>query len=251
MHIGVDATSWQNNRGYGRHARALLGALVKLDVRNRYTLFMDSSERAELVSPNAKIRLLRPGVPTAIAASANGSRGVLDLWRMSRALSAPGLDILLFPTIYSFVPVITRAKKIVVIHDTIAETYPQLTLPRNAGRFLWQAKVALGRAQADVVVTVSEYSRRQIVSRFGLSADRVFVVGEAGDPVFRPLENPRITPALSAAGIRPGGRMIVYVGGFSPHKNLTALVRAFASICEKESFADTSMVMVGEYKKEV
>src|SRR5215831_7942076 len=44
MQIGVDATCWHNNRGYGRHARALLGALARLDTENRYTFFLDADE---------------------------------------------------------------------------------------------------------------------------------------------------------------------------------------------------------------
>jgi len=47
MRIAVDATCWHNRRGYGRHARALLRALVELDRENRYTLFLDSTEDAE------------------------------------------------------------------------------------------------------------------------------------------------------------------------------------------------------------
>jgi len=56
MNIGVDATSWQNNRGYGRHARALLRALLDLDTENRYTFFMDSKELLEMVPPRAEVK---------------------------------------------------------------------------------------------------------------------------------------------------------------------------------------------------
>ena len=48
MRIGIDATCWQNNRGYGRHARALLGALVKEDRHNRYTFLRDGEGGAPL-----------------------------------------------------------------------------------------------------------------------------------------------------------------------------------------------------------
>lgn len=51
MHIGIDATCWQNNRGYGRHVRALLSALVRLDTENQYTFFLDSTENLETVPP--------------------------------------------------------------------------------------------------------------------------------------------------------------------------------------------------------
>jgi len=251
MKIGVDATAWQNNRGYGRHERALLRALVALDRDNRYTLFMDSKELLELVPPQAEVCLLPSSAATATAASANGSRSLHDMWLTGRAMSSSDFQVLLFPTIYSFVPTITRARKIVMVHDTIAETYPQLTLPNRKSRLFWQAKVRLGLAQADALVTVSEYSRQSIVKTFGTAAERVFVVGEAGDPVFRRIPGARLSPALEAAGVQPGKRMVVYVGGFSPHKNLQALVEAFARIAGREPFADTLLVLVGEYKKEI
>lgn len=247
----MDATAWQNNRGYGRHARALLRALVALDRDNRYTFIMDSDELSDLVPPEAEIRLVANSMGTASAAAANGSRSLGDMWRTSRALSSGDFQVLLYPTIYSFVPAFTRAKKIVVVHDTIAETYPELTLPQRKSRLFWQAKVRAGRTQADALVTVSEYSRRAIVKRFGIVPERIFVVGEASDPVFREIPSPRLTPALAAAGIRPACRTIVYVGGFSPHKNLEELVDAFAAIVRQQGFADAMLVMVGEHKKEV
>ena len=246
MNIGVDATSWQNNRGYGRHARALLRALLALDGENRYTFFMDSRELIDLVPANAEIRMIDSSAATATAASASGSRSLRDMWMTGRAMSKTALDVLLFPTIYSFVPTLTRARKIVVVHDTIAETYPQLTLPNPRARLFWQAKVRIGRAQADALVTVSEYSRRSIVKRFGIAPEKVFVVGEAADPVFR-----RIPDARPPEGVPAGRRTIVYVGGFSPHKNLEALVEAFARIAGRDGFADIQLVLVGEYKKEV
>ena len=151
MRIAIDATCWHNRRGYGRHARALLRALVRLDTANRYTLFLDSTEAAEPTPEECEVRLLRPSVPTVQAASANGRRSLPDMWRMSRALSAPEFDIVLFPTIYSYVPVFSRARKLVMVHDVIAETYPQLTVPRRSARLFWNVKSAVGRFQADAL----------------------------------------------------------------------------------------------------
>ena len=190
MRIGIDATCWHNRRGYGRHARALLRALVRLDDTNRYTLFLDSAEAAEPTPAECAVRILTPVVPTVQAASANGRRSIADMWRMSRALSSPEFDLLLFPTIYSYVPILSRARKLVMVHDVIAETYPKLTVPRTSARLFWNAKVALGRMQADALITVSDYSREGILKRFGLDPNRVQVVGEAADPVFRKLDRP-------------------------------------------------------------
>lgn len=251
MRIGVDATCWQNNRGYGRHARALLSALTRLDEKNRYVFFLDTADGLTPLPPQAEARIVRAAAPAAVAASANGHRSARDMWRMSRALAGSDLDLLLFPTIYSYVPVFSRARKIVMIHDVIAETYPQLTLPHPLARFFWRAKVAMGRRQADAIVTVSEYSRQGIAQRFNLSPERIFVVGEASDPIFRRLPDARLTPRLEALGVNLDHRAIVYVGGFSPHKNLEALVAAFAKLTAQPASSDIRLVMVGEYEKEV
>jgi glycosyltransferase involved in cell wall biosynthesis len=250
MRIAVDATCWHNRRGYGRHARSLLRALVGIDTANRYTLFLDSPEEAEPLPEGCETRLLNPRAPTVVAASANGHRSLAGMWQMSRALSAREFDAVLFPTIYSYVPVFGRARKLVMVHDVIAETYPQLTVPRPAARLFWNSKTALGRMQADALITVSEYSRSGILRRFGVDPRRVFVVGEAADPVFRKIDRPAVSPALERAGIAAAGRMAVYLGGFSPHKNLEALVSAFAGIAACPEFADVHLVMVGETSRD-
>jgi len=170
---------------------------------------------------------------------------------MSRAMSDREFDLLLFPTIYSYLPVFRRAKKIVMIHDVIAEKYPDLTVPRSAARFFWNTKVALGRWQADAIATVSDYSRQGILEHFGLTAERVFVVGEASDPIFRVLERPQFNEHLRAIGIPLGSRLVIYVGGFGPHKNLESLLAVFAKLRTRDEFRDLVLVMVGEYSKEV
>ncbi|MGH8064824.1 MAG: glycosyltransferase family 4 protein [Candidatus Entotheonellia bacterium] len=212
---------------------------------------MDSAENIARVPPGAEVRLVRSATPTALAASANGHRSLRDAWKMSRAMSDPLFDLLVFPTVYSYVPVFSRAKKLVIIHDIIAEMYPRLTLPSAGARLLWKVKVALGCWQADAVATVSEYSRQGIVKRLKLAPERVFIVGEASDPVFQVLADPQPTSRLSALGITANSRMVLYVGGFGPHKNLQALVLAFAKIAAQREFADVLLVMVGENQQEV
>ena len=93
MRIGIDATSWHNNRGYGRHARSLLRELVRVDAGNRYTLFFDSAEGVEDLPPNVAVRRVAASKPTALAATATGRRSVADMWAMSRAISLAGKGI--------------------------------------------------------------------------------------------------------------------------------------------------------------
>ncbi len=251
LKIGVDATCIGNSRGYGRHARALLNALASMDGRHDYTFITDSAASVDCLPDEAEIRIVDTTAPTTLAAAATGRRSVGDMWRMSRALSDGKFDLLLFPTVYSYVPVFTRTRKIVMIHDVIAETFPKLTVPGILARLSWRAKVALGRFQADAIVTVSEYSRRKIIERFGISPDRIFVAGEAADPVFRRIEAPRPTECLRELRISPDDRLVIYVGGFNPHKNLETLVDAFAELSAEQGCRGMKLVLVGEYRREV
>jgi glycosyltransferase involved in cell wall biosynthesis len=221
------------------------------DDKNHYTLYFDAPPRFGPPSTTAKLSFIASSAPASLAASADGHRSLVDVMRASRAMSNGRLDLLIFPTIYSFVPVFCRAKKIVFIHDVIAETYPELTVPRLQSRLFWNAKVALGRIQADVLATVSEYSRRKLIERFRLPANRVAVVGEASDPAFRRLDRLEPSARLESLGLAGHCRTVTFVGGFSPHKNLDRLVRVFASIARQPAFDDVKLVMVGEFAHEV
>lgn len=251
MHIGIDASSWDNNRGYGRYTRAILSELVRLDIDNEHTFFVDSSDVLELVPNNSEVVLVNSSNPTTSAAASDSHRSVSDMWRMSRSLSAPDIDVLLFPTIYSYVPVFTHAKKLVVIHDVIPEIYPQFTFPRRTARLFWNMKTALGRWQADAIITVSDFSRQCLIEHLNIVPELVYVVGEANDPIFHLIDQPELSPRLTSLGIRVENRIITYVGGFGPHKNLLSLISILAELVSQSDYQDVMLVMVGEYQREV
>ncbi len=246
MRIGVDATCWANRRGYGRHARSLLAAAVAIGSRNQYVFFVDSDAAAGEIPPDSKVVRVRASAPAVEAARSNGRRSIADLWAMSRALASPDLDCLLFPTVYSYVPVFSPARKIVVIHDVIPERFPQHVFPSAAGRLYWQMKSLAARRQADLILTVSEFSRRGLMEHFGEAEGRIKVVGEAPDPVFRVLEKPALSENLRHRGLDPAQRLLLFLGGFSPHKNLLGLLDAFSAVIARGGTDDVKLVLVGD-----
>jgi glycosyltransferase involved in cell wall biosynthesis len=232
-----------------------LRRLVQIDESNQYTFFLDSRDNIESIPEKVELRIVNSSRPTNLAAVADGHRSIRDMWQVGNALSDSKFDILLYPTLYSFVPVISRAKKLVVIHDVIPEKFPELTFPKRLPRLFWKLKSAIGRRQANVIITVSEYSRRWIINYFGIPADRTYVVGEASDEIFQVLENasvtPQATPKLDALDISSTHRIVAYVGGFGPHKNLESLVEALAHLISQPGFDDVRLILVGEYEREV
>jgi glycosyltransferase involved in cell wall biosynthesis len=251
MRIGVDATCWTNRRGYGRFARALLSAALEADRENEYTFYVDEANREFPLPERVRVVHVAAGRPTVKAAAANGSRSPLDMWAMSRAASGGKHDLFFFPSVYSFVPMASRVPKIVTIHDVIPELYPKLVFPTRKSRLLWRAKVALGVAQAEVVLTVSDYSQKLLGETLGIAAGRIRVVQEASDPAFRPLENPQPTPLLERHGLVPGARFVSFVGGFSPHKNMPLLVEVFRELHAQADLSDVKLVFGGDYEGDV
>lgn len=250
MHIGVDATCWQLPRGFGRHTRCLLTALRQVDSDNTYTFFTDSPAATAELSAVAPVRLVKTSRPTIAAAAAATNRTIGDLVAMSRAMSDRSIDVLLFPTAYTCVPVLSRAKKVLVIHDLTAERYPGLTLDGLGSRWLWTIKSTLSRRQADAIATVSDYSRQALVDEFGIDRERIHIIGEASDPIFHRLDHPRPTARLVSFGLTGARRLVVYVGGFSPHKNVPRLIEAFGHLADRQDCTDVDLVLVGGYENE-
>ncbi|MGH9672603.1 MAG: glycosyltransferase family 4 protein [Bryobacteraceae bacterium] len=246
MHVGVDACCWLNRRGYGRHARSLFDALLRIDTKNRYTMVVDSPEAVPLLPARAEPLVVAAGGTAVKLASADGRRSLSYAWRMARAIAGGGFEMLIFPTVYTFVPVPSRAPKIIFIHDVIPETFPDLTTPGLSARLWWRTKVLSGIGMADLIVTVSAVAREGIVRRFGVDPDRVKVAGEAADPVFRIMEHPAPTERLLSPGFDASRRHVVHVGGFSPHKNLAALVEAFRSLAASPEFDDCDLWLAGD-----
>src|SRR5919199_5770174 len=228
MRIGVDATSWSNGRGYGRFARELLRAMVSLSPDDEFVCFLDplTAERFDLRAGNVRTVVVTGIVPPAVAAAADGSRSPLHMLRLSRAVWRERLDVFFSPTVYTFFPLPPGLAAVVTVHDTIAERFPELTLPSRRARLFWRLKVALALRQARLVLTVSDFAAREIAEVLRVPAERIRVAVEAPAPAYRPSESETEVAAAGARlGLPPGARWFVYVGGFNPHKNVAAIVR--------------------------
>ena len=247
MRIGVDATSWSNRRGYGRFTRALLSEVLKIDQKHQYTFFVDNESEEFPLPQGVDVWRVATKVPTVEAASADGSRSLWDLWRVARAFRRAPIDLLYFPTDYTYVPGFMGIPRIVTIHDAISELFPELIFPTFRSKMLYRAKVRTGMHQAKLLVTVSDYSRRRLVEKLNIPQDRFRVVSEAADPIFRRLENGFASEVSKRWAIPADAKYLIYVGGFSPHKNLLMLLDVFHELVTREAFRDLRLVLVGDH----
>lgn len=243
MHVGIDASSWDNERGFGRFTRSLVAALAQRDSGIRYTLLFDTPTDRP-VPPNVAVQVVGAGRSMAAASSGTGARGGRDMLTQSWAAARLGCDVFFFPAVYSYYPILSRVPKVICFHDTIPERFPDLIFPTARNFRLWQAKIWLAKMQATRVMTVSETSATDISAMLRVRRDRIDVVTEGAEAVFRPIPDlARRAAARAAYGITAGVPLLVYVGGFNRHKNVLRLIEAMPAIVA--ACPDAHLAIVG------
>jgi alpha-1,3-rhamnosyl/mannosyltransferase len=125
MRIGIDATCWANERGYGRFTRELVGAMVPAPAQ-RVRVPSGRAVGADVTLAGANVQQ-RVGVP----GGADAGRGVrrrrsLGMLRLTNA----GRRERWTPSPSSSYSLPPGLPGVVTVHDAIAERFPELTLPR-------------------------------------------------------------------------------------------------------------------------
>ena len=250
MNIGVDACTWSNKRGFGRFTREILRSLTAIDHKNDYWFFVDKETSMGNVFPDGvEVVVVDTDVSPTQAASASGRRSIGDLWAMTRKVRQYDLDLFFFPTHYTYFPILNRTKIIGAFHDMTAKRFPDEIFPNRKLRLFWNLKERLAIWQSHLILTVSEYSKREIMKFYKIPESRVRTTTEGPKSVFKRLpHDEKLTQALHRYQIRPSERFLLYVGGISPHKNLRSLIRTYLELIKAPSFSDIKLVLVGDYQ---
>ncbi|MDQ5820870.1 MAG: glycosyltransferase family 4 protein [Actinomycetota bacterium] len=252
MRVGVDATSWANRRGYGRFARNVLTRLVALDRDTRYEFFIDAQTAAVgwTCPPGATEQRVSLGEAPAQAAAAGSRRSVRDLARLTRATGWGRFDAFVFPSVYTYFPVL-GTPTVVGLHDTTPHEYPELVLPGLQDKASWRLKEWLAVRTSTRLFTVSEAARAAIARRRGIDEERIAVIPEAPDAVFHRRDDEEVARTRASVGLAADEDFLLYVGGISPHKSLETLLDAFAALGRGEGRRSLRLVIVGELESEL
>jgi glycosyltransferase involved in cell wall biosynthesis len=134
-------------------------------------------------------------------------------------------------------------RTVVTVHDLSTLLFPQFHLCSTVE--LHEKKIRFVRQQADVVIAVSESTRRDVIDHLGLPPDRVHVVYEAADAQFRPIED---TGTVATVVHRYGlalNNYVLTVGTLEPRKNQTRLVEAFHLLRHRRAVTNLKLVVAG------
>ncbi len=158
-------------------------------------------------------------------------------WRLTTALADftnIGMDRMfgdadVFHATEHLLPRLKKIRSVFTLHDLIFQFDPDSHKPLNIA-FLKTMMPRFLRA-ADAVIAVSECSKRDAVSLYGIPRDKIHVIYEGVDPKFTPIADPDRLSYVRAKYRLPE-RFILHVGTIEPRKNLPLLFEVVAQTKE-------------------
>ena len=227
MRIGIDYRPTQvlkqRHRGVGRYVRSLVKALASVDTANQYLLYVNRTQSIDEPLAYKNITFWPSTFPWDFAL-----RNRLMEWQVCLPydLRRGHVDLFHFPFSQD-VPLQHPVRFVVTIHDLISLIFPEHYRHNRLRRFYdcaWTKAVK----KAEMIITVSQNSKKDIIERLRIPEERIRVIYEAADSAFGPVEDKeeidRLKEGLSLT------KYVLYVGGMEPRKNLVLLLKAFKQL---------------------
>ena len=228
MPLVLDArTATDHFPGIGRYVVNLARAMTRVAPDLPLALLADPGVRST--------RLTLPELPQ-VACSASPF-SVRQQWAVPRALRRAGATLYHSP--YYLMPYRPGVPTVLTCYDVIPWLFPAYFSAHE--RLIFRLAHGLALHAASVVLAISQSTHDDLVRCFGVSPAKVVVTPLAADERFRPQTPEAVVRVRRAYGLPE--EYVLYLGTNKPHKNLTRLVRAWATARS----ADTCLVIAGHW----
>ena len=162
-------------------------------------------------------------------------------YSVPRALGQLGVD--LFLSTDGYLSLDTPTRSIPVIHDINFEHYPE-QLPAMTRRYYKYFFPKFAR-KAIRIATVSEYSKADIVAKYGINEDDIDVVYNGANEIYMTTSEEDKTAAREKYAA--GNPYFLFIGSLLPRKNIANLFRAF-DLFKSNSNNQVKLMIIGEKK---
>jgi len=211
-HLAVEATRLlQERRGIGRYVRSLLREFADQRPSMRFTLFV--AHPGEETALRAELERVHPSLDTRTRVE------TID------RLPHTDADVAWYPWNFVTAPA-AHATRIVTVHDIA----PMLQLDHRWWKLIkrakYRARYARTLALAHSVVTISHFSREELLDKTDADPTRITVTPLAADDLAMDIDDDG--DMLERAGVR--GPFFLTVGGQDGRKNLSTLYDAMDAL---------------------
>lgn len=220
--------------GIGWFAHETLSRIVKAHPEHRFIFLFDRAfDKRFIYANNVEGAVLFPPTRHPLL-----YRIWFD-WLLPRKLKVLKADALISPD--GYLALHSNVPTLAVMHDLNFEHYPE-DLP-TAYRNYYRSYFPRFARHATRLATVSEYSRRDIATTYGVPEARIDVVHNGVGDVFAPLSEGEKAKARTA--FTQGAPYISCVGSLHPRKNIARLLLAFDELLRNHP-SDLRLLIVGE-----
>lgn len=233
MNIGIDirAAKWYRGTGIGTYTYQLINAINTLNYDIPFTLFSDNTPLDIEFKPNFSFKPL----PTI------QSNNFWDSVKIPTKLTPNMVDIYHAPQNGIGLPLDHNLPFVITLHDTIPLHLPETVGENYLNLFNTHMRSIIDRC--DGIITVSDFSREDIAKDFNFPKDKIHVTYLASEPIYKPTSKHICNSILKKHYSIPNN-YILYVGGFSPRKNISGLIEAF-SIIKNKLPDDMKLIIAG------
>lgn len=235
MKIAIDArgVNWYRGTGIGTYTDKILKYMIKNNKENLYRIYWSGDNYEDFEAENTKI----------IMASKKYHKFFQQHYFPSD-LEREFVDVYHIPQNGIGLSENISCKKVVTIHDLIPYVLPETVGRGYLLKFLKEMPKIIDLA--DGIITVSECSKRDILKFFPIDESKIFVTPLAADSKYKPLEKSMCRNKIKNE-YQIEKPFVLYIGGFSPRKNVSSLITAFSKI-HKNLEKDYDLVIVGANK---
>ncbi|MBU3179896.1 glycosyltransferase family 4 protein [Clostridium psychrophilum] len=235
MRIAIDARgiNLYSGTGIGTYTENVLKNLLNIDIINNYHVFWSGNNYEYIKKENCKV----------VMTSKKHQRFFEDYY-FPENISQENIDIYHMPQNGIGFSQEISCKKVVTIHDLIPYVMPETVGRGYLLKFLKEMPLIIGGS--DGIITVSEFSKRDILKFFPIDENKIFVTPLAADKKYIPLDKLHCKNFLDKA-YNLKNPFILYLGGFSERKNVSSAITAFSKVY-KDLNKKYDLVIVGDYK---
>lgn len=158
--------------------------------------------------------------------------------RLPSILKKLKADVFLSPD--GYLPLRGDTPSIAVMHDINFHHFPQDF--RWDNRWYYNYFFPRFAKKARKIVTVSEYSKRDIINAFQVPAEKIDVVYNAASSIYEPVSNE--DKISIRKDLTNGTPYFLFVGALNPRKNVTRLLKSFEAF-KDQTQSKTKLVIVG------
>ncbi len=231
MKIGLDLRMAGESYGIGRYSFEMAKAILAADRYNSYVLFV--RDAAPFVDAGLTIHA---NVEIVGADFRHYSVGE-QVW-FCRLLNEHSLDLVHFMNFN--VPVAYSRPYVVTIHDVVHHRLPGNKPSHVLHRLAYRYAIGTAARRSARIITVSNFSKREIMEVLGIADQKISVVYEAATPV--PVTDADVAAARHKFGLTKP--YVIFVGVMERKKNIVNLAKGFEVLREKYEM-NIQLAMVG------